>query len=528
MASGLTIEQIEDIAYLSRASLAWHLPVSSEGFSHYYYCILGRELPEICVQIVNELVQAYANKTGVMIQAWRGFGKSTLLEMWCSYLVGKRPSGFTALIRINDLAAQRAGSGIATIIEQNPGWKRVFPTIVPDKDAGWSGERGYFVKDTEVPYDEWTKLCFADHTSYPSLLSAGVTSGSVIGIHPTNGMYFDDLHDEENTRSLREMNNIKATFASNIVPTWFGAGGRPTLAVACTPWVDTDVYADMLATGLFKKVVIPIFTPDANGELFEPMGMSVKLTWPENFSMEKVEEMYSANPVQFPRMYLCDLTAMKGLTLKREWLHYYIGDIDRNYPVYIGVDFASTADRLGERDTDYFTIAIGAVLPGGGMALIGGRRVHASKADALGLLVAVASGYPSLKLVGIEKFGSGAGFIEDVQLQTGLPVVACPMKGAAIKSKGQRYESGLAPVFMDGRMWISETRDEFIRAFEDEWIGWDGGKSRTGHDDCLDAVYWMTYVAQPHLMPKTIKPKVENFANPVKMRNPLLGLGRQV
>ena len=56
-------------------------------------------------------------------------------------------------------------------------------------------------------------------------------------------------------------------------------------------------------------------------------------------------------------------------------------------------------------------------------------------------------------------------------------------------------------MFVDGRLWVTSKRNEFIDAFVDEWVGWDGTKSKTGHDDCLDAVYWMAYVAQGHLAP---------------------------
>lgn len=39
-------------------------------------------------------------------------------------------------------------------------------------------------------------------------------------------------------------------------------------------------------------------------------------------------------------------------------------------------------------------------------------------------------------------------------------------------------------------------QDEFIKKFYDDWLSWPNGDT-----DTLDAVYWMLYVAQSHLVP---------------------------
>lgn len=493
--------------------------VSLEGFKLFYREIYLRDLPYVQEPIVSEFVWAYENKKGVMEECWRGFGKSTLLVAWISYLIGARPVGSTAYVRINDTKAKEAGDAIAEIIETNPGWKKIFPHVVPDKEAGWSVERGFHVKDTRVAdYNKWLQLCFADHLTEPSLACGGVESGIIIGMHPTNGWWFDDLLDEGNTRSFAEMQKVTDILDGNIIPTWFGVGGSPTLGGACTPWRDDDVYVRMMKTGLFKKVQLPIFVreiPEVHPareiwirnfekygkQMFEPYGYEVILTYPEAFPMKRVVEIYQSNPARFGQMYLVDISTLKGLTLKRETLGEYPAEkISETWACFFGVDFASTTDKV-KKNTDYFSISIGRILPQGGIVCIGGFIDRLSMSEAILKLQSLYEMYHPV-LIGVEKLGSGRQFIEALLQSTRLPIMGLPMEGSTLKSKGQKFEDVLSSLFSTGRMWISSVHDTYLKTFIDQWISWDGGveKSRTGHDDALDSMYLLSLAAQGHVM----------------------------
>ncbi|HEY6020665.1 MAG TPA: hypothetical protein VIY48_12465, partial [Candidatus Paceibacterota bacterium] len=101
-----------------------------------------------------------------------------------------------------------------------------------------------------------------------------------------------------------------------------------------------------------------------------------------------------------------------------------------------------------------------------------------------------------------EKWGSGEKFANSLLYSTRLPIVQFPFEGSVVRSKGQRYQFELAPMFVDGRLWLPDVKKPFHEQFKQEWITWDGGKTITGHDDCLDAVYVACGVAQGHLMPR--------------------------
>lgn len=519
--------------------------VTVAGFKTFYSAVYMRELPEAAEPIAEAFVWAFAEKKGAMEECWRGFGKSTLLTAWAAYVVGARPVGSTALVRINDKAAQKTGGAIAEMIETNPGWKEIFPHVVPDKEAGWSLENGFHVRDMRVVekegYDKWLQLCFADHVAEPSLACGGVESGIIIGMHPSNGMWFDDLHDEGNTRSRAEMEEIVAILKGNIISTWFGMGGSPAVGVACTPWSESDAYVEMMKTGLFRKVSVPLFVradSDFSGHpakalwernrkehtfYFEPYGYDVILTSPKEFGIEKCVEIYNANPTRFGQMYLLDLSTLKGLTLKRDWLREYPSEkISDTWPCFFAVDFASTTDKLKQGDTDYFALAIGRAIPGGGVVVTGGFRGRLPTHEALEKVKALAAIYKPVN-IGVEKWGKGEEFKNQLVYSTLLPILPLPLNGAAVRSKGQRFEYGLAAQFSNGRMWVSDIKDEFLKAFEDEWVSWDGGlqKSRTGHDDTLDAVYWLMEIALGQVMQVEAAGVQRNYK---RMPSPLAGL----
>jgi hypothetical protein len=127
--------------------------------------------------------------------------------------------------------------------------------------------------------------------------------------------------------------------------------------------------------------------------------------------------------------------------------------------------------------------------------------------------------------IGVEKWGKGEEFKNQLIYSTSLPIIPLPLQGAAVRSKGQRFETGLAYWFSNGRMWLNDVKDDFLKAFIEEWISWDGGlqKSRTGHDDTLDAMYWLGEISLGHLMQETRaghnEPKRERS-------NPLAGIGK--
>lgn len=514
------------LAYVVREN-----PVSVAGFCAWYELKFKRPVPPIVEYIwCPEYVEAFTNHTGVLIEGHRGSAKSTFLITWIEYLIGKRPVGSSQIIRINAQQANEADEAISSTIEHNPAWQECFPHVVPDKDKGWS-QAGRFVKDMNVCgpnnefYGKWIAMCAADHLSEPSFLCSGITSKDFIGKHPSNGQYFDDLHDESNTRSAKEMQEIVDIIEKNIVPTWTRPDFRPILGVACTLWSSKDGYHALLATGLFKHIKTPIYVL-ADDPYIQVGAERVRPTWIdkhkvvdfegkniiplwEKYGIDAIRDFKKRSPVYFGLMYLCDLQSVQGKVLKEEWLHEFpVEKLSKQWPVYFGIDFASTEDKLKDGKRDYFALAVLMALPWGGSVLVDGFREHLGFFEAVERVKLFAAQYPTLVTVGVEKWGSGEKFTQALLYNSSLPIVQFPFEGAPVRSKGQRYQMELAPMFHDSRLWITDVKKPFHNHFKEEWITWDGGKTITGHDDCLDAVYVAAGVAQGHLMPRPPSPSL--------------------
>jgi hypothetical protein len=226
-------------------------------------------------------------------------------------------------------------------------------------------------------------------------------------------------------------------------------------------------------------------------------------------------------------MYLCDLQSVQGKVLKEEWLHEFpVEKLLPTFPIYFGIDFASTEDKLKEKERDYFALAVLAALPWGGSVVIDGFREHLGFFEAVERVKLFATRYPTLVTVGVEKWGAGEKFKEALLYNSTLPVVPFPFEGSPVHSKGQRYQNELAPMFVDGRLWMPDVKRPFHEQFKQEWITWDGGKTITGHDDCLDAVYVACGVAQAHLMPKPVQESLQFQPKRFGLRSAWASLGK--
>jgi phage terminase large subunit-like protein len=235
--------------------------------------------------------------------------------------------------------------------------------------------------------------------------------------------------------------------------------------------------------------------------------------WPERFPRAAIRRLRKlTGAAEFARMYLLDLKAAEGLHLKPEWLHPYPHEkIAAEWPVVMGVDYASSADKLKDRERDYFAVAVGRALPAGGIVLVDGIRAHLSQGEAEEQLVALAARYPRTQMIGVETAGKGEEFYHLLLRTYRLPLVPVHPGGAG---KGERFESGMAPLFERSQAWVADVETPFLRAFREEWLAWPHGE----HDDTLDAVAWMLHVGRSHIYPREQKVR--------RSQNPLANFGR--
>lgn len=500
-----------------------------EGFAAFYELLYLRPLPDHVMKWMVKIYEAHAEEMPTLVKAFRGSTKSTNFATFLSFRIGQEPEKTNLIIGSSDEKISEVTETAADIIMQNPGWKRIFPDIVPDiespvrgiKAGHWGVKGGYDVWDNRVDYAEWRRMRQQEGTA-PTLKGVGYESRYLPGPHPTGVLIVDDIHFEGNTSSPRELLTVKKTYKGTIIPmiepdTWH--------IVAGTPWTESDLLAYIEATGAYECVSTPACEMDGD-EIVNP-------TWDKWNIKRLAARRKKVGDVEFARMYLLDLEKTKGLILKKEWLKYWPHrEINGDWPVIIGVDYTSTEDPLRERG-DYFALAVARVIPGGrGLVIEDGVRAKMSHADAESKVVSWGSRYPTLMGIYVEAIISGNVFYQDLLKNaeiraSGLPIMPVRFN----KSKGVRFEKLIAPLFERSRLYLSDAENPFVNAFRDEWLHWQGERlSKMYNDDTLDAVY---AIIESDIGQSFVSPLVRKEAaitNPVfkpeKKANPMFGFRR--
>ena len=442
-------------------------------------------------------------------EAFRGSTKTTIFtETFTAYQIGLYPERSNLFVQASDTTAEEAASNVADIIEHNPGFRLLFPKVVPDKDKGW-GANGRWVWNKEYSYDDWVRVRHKN----PTLLGGTYKAAVIVGKHPTGVFIMDDINDRKNTESERLNNEVNETVTDTLFPMLEDSKWN---IFNQTPWTKQDALQLVKDTGAWKHSRTPVFDvlPEGEGEhlVIEREGQVlyenwVKLTWPEKFNKSVIATKYKEQGEKgFARMYLLDLTAIEGLHLRREWLHDYPReDVMRTSPIFMGVDYASSADLVASSNPDNTAIAAVARLPSGDRVIMDGWYGQVSQAEAELKLNQWAGSFDHLELIGLETDGTGRELYSVMARNTDLPLLEM---GTGGRSKGYRFEEVMAPYFEMGRVWLAHPYSPFVRKFMDEWVSWQGLKS----DECdtLDAVFYALAASGLFLE--------EFFASPISAR----------
>jgi len=474
---------------------------SPEGFFAFFELMHQTPMVPHTEQWIYNAFGAHDENKGLLQRCHRESGKTTVFsKFFFAWLIGHAYSSdgdptTNIIIRIADEKAQETAAIVAHMIMHDPKWGLVFPHVKPDEKRGWGASKGYYLLRDDMSKDEWAEQ-ITKAPDGPSFIGRGWKSGAIIGSRFNGVMIVDDIHDGINTASNRMIQSVK-DFANETLEYCLLPGVWELWNY--TPWKTNDAYAMVEATGLYVRNDTPVLTPaDENEEGAEywehdenvPIsGAWYHRNWKEQWSFERIGKKYrKTGAMAFARQMLLDLEATKGLTLKNEWIHEYpAADIRVSWPVYFGVDYASTADKTKRSGRDYFCLAVLRGIPGGGLVLVDGYRGRISKGEALQMTAAYGAMYPTLKMVGVETHGKGEEYYNDLLLSidvAGKPMPLIPITHGRV-SKGWRIQEWLAPRFQAARIWMSDTPTEFIAHFKNEWLEFPNSK----HDDTLDACY---------------------------------------
>ena len=442
----------------------------ARGYSDFYELIMGVPLPPHCRRWAEIIFEAKEEKKGVVIEAFRGSTKTTFQDVLIAFLIGHNPHKAFLLIQVGDDIAEDNASLIADIIANHPEWKEVFPNIEPDYDQGW-GAQGYDVKDTAMNYGEWRKLCNSSEGKGkdPTLIGLGYKSSAVIGKHPTGGLFVDDIHDENNTSSDRELKGVIARLTGTIFPTMVPGA---YIAFVGTPWVEGDAIDYCKETGRFVCIKTPVYN-----ENNEPV-------WKEKFDEEEISlQKDLAGQREFARMYLLDLEAAD-----EDGLIFYTYPHDQidttQWPGAGGCDYASVMEEAQKesKDRSYFAHLWGFKDPFGRIIVYDGIIERCTQLEAERNLWLPQEMFGSRwSHTEFEMDGKGEDAYAVFRRQPGLKIN--PFKVPRV-AKRRRHEIHLAPWLENGKILISNGDTPALRHLRKalkKWPHW--------HLDSIDALY---------------------------------------
>jgi hypothetical protein len=395
------------------------------------------------------------------------------------------------MVRASDPSAAETAEIISGMIEYNPAWTAMFPNVVPDKQKGWS-QNGYFVWDKNQDYGEWSRMVSVRKD--PTLAAMGYTSNALHGYHPSIAIWLDDLMDDSNAYSAREMQRLKRIISGTILP--MRLINRPRVIISGVPWTSEDAIAAAEATGMYV-VTETWVTSDGKWPTEE------HITWPEMFNEEAIEKERLSDltgGIEFQRNFLGNLDAAKNRIFV---YHPYPHElISTSWPFVGGADPAGVMDPTKRTmDHSHFALAYVAKLPEGGAVVYDGVLEQFSYAEGEESVLTAQRVFPAWQQTVVEGDGVGEVFMAMLSRHPGIHLLPKKTQGM---NKAERLVTGLGPWLRMGRVRISTAETKFLNALRSFLNRYPAVSQHDPGWDAADAVYLALWgMPDTLLMPDT-------------------------
>lgn len=235
----------------SKPKEIFKLPNTAQGLFWFYdamYLRRGMKQPSHLIPLTMALGDQRIKKLLAIVGP--GSGKSQEISItFPAFVLGQDPSTTILGISAGENLMQGFVTAVGDWIEHDLMWKTLFPSVTPDKDKGWSTERGLYVKG-HPPGDP--------DASY---FAAGLTSKALTGKH-ARLIIGDDLHDKENSASVEACLRVREIFYKQIMGRADPRGAR--FIFAGRRWHQEDLYGHLKSTGEWVVMELPSFRDGKN------------------------------------------------------------------------------------------------------------------------------------------------------------------------------------------------------------------------------------------------------------------------
>jgi hypothetical protein len=456
---------------------------SPQGFAAFFELLTDKKLTTFAMEWVTTMYYGRSINKYIAIEAFRGSAKTTVFCTFVAFRIGHNPTASNLIIQVgDDIAADNSGR-VADIIANHPAWKLVFPNIIPDVRKGW-GNQGYEVMDRSIDYGEWRRL--NSERKDPSLLGLGYKSRAIIGKRPTGILLVDDILDENNTSSDREMTRVDKILRDEIFPTlridsW--------VVFVFTPWKENDPVVTITDGEDWIHIKTPLLIPVSQknpGAFNIPQDDPTRWylsAWPELFPVPTImTRRRLSGKTGFARMYMLDLSMVGGQMIIYQT--YPANMIDPRWIMVGGVDYASISpsSKVSVHLRDYFCLVYVAKNPQGGAVIVGGVIDRPTSLVATSYVMRAQAIFPAWSHCAVETDGKSEEWFARMQLTPHLRLVPVPTRGVR---KGFRIYDLLSPWLENGVVKVSDADTPFLNELRKEMQAYPDCE----HDDALDAVY---------------------------------------
>lgn len=455
-----------------------HRAITIEQFKRYYDRPAARDYRFVRDYVTGQLERGVKLDAviGVVIEASRELTKTTVItNYFTAFRIGHAPHKANLLIQVGDDIAKDNSSQVARIIREYAGWRKCFPHVVPDEMKGW-GDKGYEVKQTHKWVDgrmvamsdeEWNKLIATRKD--PTLLGVGYSSHSLIGKHPDGIVVIDDIHDENNTASEKELDGVLNIVESIINYTFTSSAW---VVYVGTPWAEHDTLGYIKSTGAYLSIVMPAYVEVVDGVVKLPEEWredTVKIfMWPqqrgEDWLRKKLSQTRKMS--EFLRMILLVLKNAGEKIYK--FFSYPHGEIKWNeWEIVIGLDPTATFSTVSGKGAgvSHFAMCYALKTPWNTIVIGGGylEKVFADVGERE--LVKFIRSHPNASRASVEDDGAGAVFIGFVKRNNGVKINNHSAIELSKKhSKKERQFDFLAPYLAAGTVLVSDEDTPYLNA----------------------------------------------------------------
>ncbi len=217
---------------------------SFEGLVLFYNSIFsdrGWSLPPHMMPVAKALTDPRIDKLAVIVGP--GSGKSEFISViYPTYILGLDPTQTILGVSAGEALITGFIRSAMEILEHSPVYKMVFPNVRPDKDSGWSTERGMFVTGRKPGIPD------------ASYWGSGISSKALPGKHAQT-IILDDPHDDENSRTESGREGVLRIYRNTILGRGDPRGAR--YIISGRRWAEGDLYGVLETEGDYVVMVLP-------------------------------------------------------------------------------------------------------------------------------------------------------------------------------------------------------------------------------------------------------------------------------